>query len=252
MIIQCPSCGFSGRVPNYVAAVPHHARCPKCKFRFDLGALVSRIPESIDAPPHVELRHDLRRPRLDPSSSSYEIEALTEDFSDSDADRGEDWDDDWNGSTDRDDTFAPIALPIAPPPHLPKSDGRFTAPPLERDASLSPVATPWHYRLFQAWAILFILWALLIGCRAVLATINRDEAFLFSKESLWPVASVVLLVTSAAGLFSLMDLSRRFAAPANANTSPTPSASASVNGAIIRPNTSADPNAVKNAKLPTG
>jgi hypothetical protein len=248
MNIQCPQCGFSGRVPNYVAAVPHHARCPKCQFRFDIGDLAVQIPDSIDGAARHELRHDLTRPRLDPSSSSYEIEALTEDFSsDDEADRaGQDWDDDWDGAIEPDDTGSkPLARPLALPRFLRSGDGSAPDPTTGRERGAASNATPWHFRLFHVWAIVFIAWAALIGSRAVLATILRDDDFLFSKATIWPVASVVLLVAASAGLFLLMDLSRRFASAPGAAPSPSANGSTVHHGAI-------DQIIVKPGKLPTG
>ncbi len=221
MIIECPVCGFTGRVPGYVAAVPHHARCPKCQHRFAIGERVARTPGVIEEGARRDLRHDLARPRLDPSSSSYEIEALTDEFdSDDDDERAShahDWDDDWDGAIEPDDDAAPppavkaVRLPRfllkgAEPPHEPVIGRR-------RLTFASTTATSWRFRLFETWAILFIIWAALIGSRAILATVSRDQDFLFSTATIWPVAAVVLLVTASAGLFLLIDLSRRFAPP---------------------------------------
>lgn len=253
MIIECPTCGFSGRVPNYVAAVPHHARCPKCRQRFDLAELVSQSPGAIEEGTRRDLRHDLTRPRLDPSSSSYEIEALTDDFDSDDeqhASRSHEWDDDWDGAIDPDEDDAAVAPSAARAVKLPgfllSGAGSTREPMVERDRAAATVATPWRLRLFEAWAILFIVWAALIGSRAILATVSRDQDFLFSTATIWPVASVVLLVTASAGLFLLIDLSRRFAAPTpDAVLTPTPAVSSHRNGSI-------EPTVRKHGRLPTG
>ena len=47
MIIQCPKCGFSGRIPSYALDSPHNAKCPHCKFRFELGSLAMDIEAGI-------------------------------------------------------------------------------------------------------------------------------------------------------------------------------------------------------------
>ena len=253
MIIECPSCGFSGRVPNYVAAVPHHARCPKCQQRFDLAELVSQAPAAIEEGTRHDLRHDLARPRLDPSSSSYEIEALTDDFDSDDeehASRSQEWDEDWDGAIepdDEDDARAPTsARAVRLPGFLLRGAGSTPEPKIEPDRGAGAVATPWRLRLFEAWAILFIIWAALIGSRAILATVIRDQDFLFSTATIWPVASVVLLVTASAGLFLLIDLSRRFVAPTpGAVLTPTPAVSSHRNGSI-------EPTVRKHGRLPTG
>lgn len=238
MIIECPRCGFSGRVPNYVAAVPHHARCPKCQFRFDLGELAG---ESTTGAGAHDLRHDLTRPRLDPSSSSYEIEAITEGFSPDDEDeRGsQEWDEDRDGVIEP-DAVATTAGATSTVDH-PRLAFHGEDPSAARLALLG--SAPWRIRLFQSWAVLFIAWAALIGFRAVLATISRDEEFLFSMATIWPVASVVLLVTASACLFLLIDVSRRLATLAD------PSSSRSLlppqGGAGLHPHGPIDPIAVK-------
>src|SRR5271166_2464463 len=71
MIIQCPNCRFSGRIPSYAVDSPYNATCPRCRFRFELSALladrlVGMLAES-------ELGSE-------PGSSSYELKAITEDF----------------------------------------------------------------------------------------------------------------------------------------------------------------------------
>ncbi|WP_145952312.1 hypothetical protein [Paludisphaera borealis] len=177
---------------------------------------------------------------------------MTEDFSsDEDDDRaGDDWDDDWDGAVEPDDEASQAAArPGDLPRFLLKGDGAALDPATGRDRGGSPIATPWHFRLFQAWAVLFIAWAAMIGSRAVLATISRDEDFLFSKATIWPVASVVLLVTASAGLFLLMDVSRRL----TASGAPAPGAvpPPSVNGSTHH-HGSIDKIVVKPGKLPTG
>jgi hypothetical protein len=251
MIIECPVCGFSGRVPGYVAAVPHHARCPKCQHRFAIGESVAPSPAAIDEGPRRDLRHDLTRPRLDPSSSSYEIEALTDDFDSDDDERGphrEDWDDDWDGAIEPDDEDAPAPAVKAPrlPRFLLKGADSTSEPATVRERPAPTVSTPWRFRLLEAWAILFTVWAAVIGSRAILATISRDQDLLFSTATIWPVASVVLLVSASAGLFLLIDLSRRFAAP-TPGAILTPS-----NGVTPHRNGSIEPAVIKSGRLPTG
>jgi hypothetical protein len=252
MIIECPTCGFTGRVPNYVAAAPYHARCPKCQDRFALGEAAEQSPVANEDRARRELRHDLTRPPLDPSSSSYEIEALTDDFdSDEDEDHSShshDWDDDWDGEIEADDASDPAVETGRLPRFLLNRTGSTREPATGRDRPTATVATPWRIRLFEAWAILFIIWAALIGSRAILATISRDQDSLFSTATIWPVASVVLLVSASAGLFLLIDLSRRFAAPPPGAISVPPLPS----GAPAHRNGSIEPAVIKSGNLTTG
>src|SRR5262245_46384641 len=81
MIIQCPNCGFSGRIPEYAIAVPHHARCLKCRHRFELSGRLARIPVEAMS---VATRETDALPSDqgfgDPSSSCYELKAITDEF----------------------------------------------------------------------------------------------------------------------------------------------------------------------------
>jgi hypothetical protein len=226
MIIQCPSCGFSGRVPGYAATAPHHARCPKCQFRFSIADRAAPIVDPLDGAARLDLRHDLTRPRHDPSTSSYEIKALTDDFPEDDEDERDEreWDEDWKGAIEADDE-PPTARPVELPPFLRK---RHEPPPgVNRGGrgrlSVDPIL--WYSRLYQSWAVLFIAWAAIIGFRAVLATIRRDEDFLFSMPVIWPVASVVLLVSASASLFLLTDFNRRLRPAPAADPAPATAAS---------------------------
>jgi len=224
MIIQCPSCGFSGRVPGYAATVPHHARCPKCQFRFSIGDRAAQVVDPLDGVSRHDLRHDLTRPRLDPSSSSYEIKALTDDFPEDDEDERE-WGEDWEGAIETDDD-PPTAWPVELPPFLRKGNEPLSGVNDGRRSQASVDPTSWYSRLYQAWAVLFIAWAAIIGFRAIAATISRGEDFLFSMPLIWPVASVVLLVTASAGLFLMIDFNRRLQLTSAPGLAPeTPAAS---------------------------
>src|SRR3954452_23337046 len=81
MIIQCPNCGFSGRIPGYAVAIPHHARCLKCRHQFELGTLLQGEPGR--EPPGPSTEDTSARSRTgqeqDPGSSFYELKAITED-----------------------------------------------------------------------------------------------------------------------------------------------------------------------------
>src|SRR5262249_6134890 len=97
MIIQCPNCGYSGRIPSYALGTPHNAKCPKCRFRFELGSL---LLEPMLEKPGSQLNPGLSldAPIGDPGSSAYELKAITDDFGpdgewDSAEDRWEDYPD---------------------------------------------------------------------------------------------------------------------------------------------------------------
>src|SRR5208282_6798030 len=71
MIIQCPNCQFSGRIPSYAVDSPYNATCPRCRFRFELHALLANPVVAMLA----ESEQD-----SGPGSSSYELKAITEDL----------------------------------------------------------------------------------------------------------------------------------------------------------------------------
>src|SRR5271157_2145984 len=145
MIIQCPNCQFSGRIPSYAVAGPHIARCPRCRFRFELNALLADRDVGMLAEPE---------PDSGPGSSSYELKAITEDLEQPQpvADRRDPWGDDpgaipSNGSGD--DRVDPARSSIS-----------TAAAPWETPApSLSVLeaarAEPWYSRVLQVWGIVF-------------------------------------------------------------------------------------------------
>ena len=82
MIIQCPNCGFSGKVPKRAFDIPHQARCKRCHHLFDLSRLVDVVP-SMASPSWIsgidpaQANHAIADAS---SSSSYELKAITDDF----------------------------------------------------------------------------------------------------------------------------------------------------------------------------
>jgi hypothetical protein len=188
MIIECPNCGFSGRLPEHATLAPHQARCPKCRARFDVGDLAARVAEPSD---RADLRRDLARHRLDPSESSYELDPLL-DF----AEGAPSWDEPWADE----DPIEPASPPVATPARL-----------VDRIPAWALRPSVWRIRLFQAWAVLFLLGATIIFARTAFAALTFDDARFFSEELLRPVAAVVLLVTAAALLCLSVDVSRRLA-----------------------------------------
>ncbi|WP_165248457.1 hypothetical protein [Paludisphaera soli] len=212
MIIECPNCGFSGRLPDHATLAPHQARCPKCRSRFDVGALAAQAAEPSG---RADLRHDLARPRLDPSESSYELDPLN-DF----ADAATAWDEPWAD----DDPIEPAAPRAATPARL-----------VDRVPAWAFRPSVWRIRLFQAWAVLLLLGATIIFARIAIAALTFDDARFFSDELLRPVAAVVLLVTAAALLCLSVDVSRRLARSTYAPTNPPPPSPPHANGNGVAP-----------------
>ena len=198
MIIACPQCGFSGKVADHVALAPHQARCPKCKFRFDIGDADVRIPEPFD---RADLHHNLARPRLDPSDSSYELDPIVDGFEGV-------WDVPLSEELGSGDDV-PNATTGAPTPAVSVGLGggsRALAWLLRR---FRP--SVWRIRLFQAWAVLFLFWAGWIVVRTTIAVSRLDDAHFFSNDLLRPIIAVVVLVSTAALLCLSVDVSRRLA-----------------------------------------
>lgn len=193
MIIECPQCGFSGRVPDHATRIPHQARCPKCRYRFDIGDPDVQHPEPVEAI-LADLRHDQARPRLDPSDSSYELDPIV-------AGPDDPWEGPWSDGPDEPraragDAFLTIRRPAGRPPGW--------AVRALRPSTL-------RLRVFQAWAILFLAGAAAIGLRTAVAASRFDDDRFFSWDLLRPVAAVVLLVCAAALICLSVDVSRRLA-----------------------------------------
>src|SRR5208337_2281147 len=87
MIIQCPNCRFSGRIPSYAVDSPYNATCPKCRVRFELHALLAERDVGMLAESELD---------SGPGSSSYELKAINENFEQPQtaADRHDPWKDD--------------------------------------------------------------------------------------------------------------------------------------------------------------
>lgn len=210
MIIACPQCGFSGKVPDHAALVPHQARCPKCRCRFDIGDPDVQIPEPVG---RTDLRHDLARPRLDPSDSSYELDPIVDGFEGV-------WDVPW-GEEFEDGEAVPS--PTATP-HAAVSEVR----PGPRNRVPDWVFRPfrpamWRIRLFQVWAVLLLVWAAWIVVRTAVALSRMDDSqFLSNNDLLRPIVAVVVLVSTSALLCLSVDVSRRLIRLTYAPTFPPP------------------------------
>lgn len=193
MIIECPQCGFSGRVPDHATLVPHQARCPKCRYRFDIGDPDVQHPEPVEAV-LADPRHDPARPRMDPSDSSYELDPIVVGPDDP-------WEGPWSDGPDQPPgTTADAVLATRRP------GGR---PPAWAVRAFRPSTV--RIRIFQAWAILFLAGAAAIGVRTAVAASRFDDDRFLSWDLLRPVAAIVLLVGAAALLCLSVDVSRRLA-----------------------------------------
>ena len=220
MIIQCPNCRFSGRIPSYAVDSPHNARCPKCRFRFELLAdsVVGMLAES-------ELD-------TDPSSSSYELKAITETHSV--ADSRDPWENDeeaipFNGSGDARVDPARSSLSTAAAPW------ETPAPSLAVWAAAG--AEPWYSRVLQLWGIVFLIWAAMIVARSLFLQFVPGSGPTSRSDAVSSVVSVLLLVPGAAALFLLVDLGRyiRGLRPPTSRAASAPSTSAKPVSLNLRP-----------------
>ena len=198
MIIKCPNCQFSGRIPSYAVDSPHAARCPRCRFRFELHAHL--------ADPDVVLLVE-SEPDDGPGSSSYELKAITDGLGRTDpaADRRDPWGDNqaavpFNGSGD---------APLDPA----RSSFLTAAAPRETPAPALAVpmtagAEPWYSRVLEAWGIVFLIWAAMIVARGLFLQFVPASGPTGRSDAVSSLISVLLLVPGAGGLFLLADLGR--------------------------------------------
>jgi hypothetical protein len=213
MIIQCPNCGFSGKIPKYAFVVDYQARCKRCGHQFELSALVFGAPREASQAlvPLVETGTIELDSAGDPGSSSYELKAITDDFS-----SGQQTDDGDHRWTERES----VSLSAEADRDLHRDSGSVSAnghrslgiaarTPASLDANLGTKSgDPWYSRVLQAWGVLFLIWALLIVVYSLPSLIARGAGVFASPDTVSAVVSVLLLVPGAAGLFLLVDLGR--------------------------------------------
>ncbi len=223
MIIQCPNCRFSGRIPSHALDSPHIARCPRCRFRFELLALL--------AGPDVGMLAESNSV-TGPGSSSYELKAITETHSV--ADSRDPWENaeeaiPFNGSGDARVDPARSSLSTAAAPW------ETPAPsPAVRDAA---GAEPWYSRVLQLWGIVFLIWAAMIVARSLFLQFVPGSGPTSRSDAVSSVVSVLLLVPGAAALFLLVDLGRyiRGLRPPTSREASAPSTSAKPVSLTVRP-----------------
>ena len=196
MIIQCPDCGFSGRIPHSALGRSHHATCPKCRNKFTLrtpaGAADPGGPRAFPPFDNAESAAD------DPGSSSYELRAITDDIGAG------------SGVVDTDSLAGTIGSEAAR-----AGDDLLDRPENAvsglREITPSPgsaVVDPWYSRLLQLWGIVLLIWAALIlgrDLRRVTPSVGGSQA---TGHLLSTVIAVLLLVAGAAGLFMAVDFGR--------------------------------------------
>ncbi len=198
MIIQCPNCRFSGRIPSYAVGSHYNATCPRCRFRFELHELLVDPVVGMFAESVLE---------SGPGSSSYELKAITEDLEQPQpaADRPDPWGDDPRAVADDGNGDGRVD---------PAGSGYSAgAAPWETPApSLSVLeaarAEPWYSRVLQVWGIVFLIWAAIIVARSLFLQIVPGNGPTSRSDAVSSVMSVMLLVPGAAFLFLLVDLGR--------------------------------------------
>jgi hypothetical protein len=214
MIIQCPNCGFPGRVPEHAIGTPHNARCPQCRYRFELDANLPELSLLAAANPNLPSPHALvSNGHGDPASSSYELKAITDDVPDR-AGR-ESAAAVWDADDDLDILEpAPAASVRRTAANSQSPDGAWL-PAAPGDGS-SPVPTvtagimdPWYSQVLQVWGIVFLAWAAILLVRSLYVMVAPTEGHPSWEANIIPtVIAVLLLVPGAAGLFLLVDLGR--------------------------------------------
>lgn len=215
MTIQCPECGFSGRIPSSARGHSHLATCPKCRYQFALRAslLTARLGHGRSSRTPTQADDG----ESDPSSSSYELPALT-------------WEsaagDDACGAEVRAGAATKIASPISVPAQA-SLDDRDGITPAAAETSKHDVSTrqpalsacltfnrdhrmviSWYERLLQIWGVVLLLWAALILGRDLLRTRLSGQGAEGNGDLVSTVISVLILVAGAAGLFLVLEFGR--------------------------------------------
>ncbi len=162
MIIKCPNCQFSGRIPDHALASPHNATCPRCRYRFELHALGGDAENRMFAATDAE---------NGPGSSSYELKAITEDIGHTDEDADERWDNDVGAVSLNGVTNGRLSLTHDSAATSTTSSGATAA---SIPISSAPSTEPWYSRVLQAWGIMFLVWAALIVRRSVFSCSLRE------------------------------------------------------------------------------
>jgi hypothetical protein len=211
MFIQCPNCGFSGKVPKRVFEIPHQARCKRCHHHFDLSRFVDALapvasPARISGMGPAHTDHTF----ADASSSSYELKAIADDFGliKEAVDLDERWPDDEQDAYRRAAAKVIEASSQTMAPEVLAAASASVAPRSQQPMPLGSAFDPWYSRVLEAWGVFFLIWASIIVVRSLLSLQARIDGQAAGNEIVSAVFSVVLLVPGAAGLFLVVDLGR--------------------------------------------
>ncbi len=206
MIIQCPDCGFSGRVPESALGVPHRATCPKCRRRFIPRASLIAAGLCDRRPFSSVVEADLAAEN--PESSSYELRAMTEDGGTAEEPARAHSLPAMGGCADHRPgaEVTDRAGPTASEPTDVTLPAVGTSSPASLEFTIAPPgAGPWYARVLQVWGIVLLIWAALILARYLLRTNLTGEGSPGNGQLLSTVIAVLLLVAGAAGLFVAVD-----------------------------------------------
>jgi hypothetical protein len=204
MIIQCPNCGFSGRVPSDAIGSQQHARCPQCRFRFDLASYEPDhgFNAGMDLASRGMFSDPEDRDVFDPASSSYELKAIP------DEDRGQ-------------PLTAGTADPRNEASQVPNSSAVVPAAPAEIplrglvgqgtsvvETSAARPEDPWYALVLQVWGAVFLAWAGILMVRSVFLMVSAPADSASRADLIPTIVALLLLVPGAAGVFVLVDLGR--------------------------------------------
>jgi hypothetical protein len=204
MIIQCPDCGYAGRIPDSALGGSHLATCPRCRIRFSLHVTPAgpggNDPGGLAIPDEEEVDQN------GPGSSSYELRAISDD----DEDTRDGHSDEFNAEIRRAGSNL-LALPGPASSDFPEAPTQAAGTSFP--AALQPVVEsegtdPWYAPILQLWGIVLMVWAALVLGRDLPALFLPSERATSNGQVVWTVISVLLLVAGAAGLFVAVDFGR--------------------------------------------
>ncbi len=211
MMIQCPNCGFSGRVPDYAVGSPHNARCPRCRFRFELGSYIPQFPiAEITSDRSSQLQASSHVRNGDPGSSSYELRAISDDQLDLIATVPDDELDPDMEDGEGLDASRPSNGHVS---GLPDPGGRRPLDATRNGEShgLMPseaAGDPWYTFVLQIWGVVFLAWAGILLLRSLYLMFAGSPSSGDHGDVLATVIAALILVPGSAGLFLLVDLGR--------------------------------------------
>jgi hypothetical protein len=147
----------------------------------------------------------------DPSSSSYELKAITDDFglTHQPGDPRDPWLDHEDGDSYRravDELIKASATGSSPDALTSVADSPSTSY-VESGPHHSAI-DPWYSRVLEAWGVFFLIWASVISVRSLFSLLAPGASSPLSRDLVSAVFSVLLLVPGAACIFLLVDVGR--------------------------------------------